>query len=124
MEAWCQLAGGADQVRAQVGLAVDEALTNVIRHGYDSREDGDIEIGFARQDTVVTIEILDRARQVPVETIASRPLDDVRPGGLGVHLIRNTMDEAVWSHREGGGMRLLLVRDVAVATTKEPVDGT
>ena len=125
VEAWCELAGGSEHVCCQVGLALDEALTNVIRHGYDNRPDGQIDMLFACEGSIIEITIEDQAKQVPIETIASRPLDDVRPGGLGVHLIRNAMDKAVWSHREGGGMQLYLKRDVSAETAPEkPDNGT
>ena len=125
LEAWCELAEGSEHVCSQVGLALDEALTNVIRHGYDDSPDGTIEIQFAREGSIIEVTVEDQARQVPIETIVSRPLEDVRPGGLGVHLIRNAMDEAVWSHRAEGGMRLYLKRDVsAEQAPEEPEDGT
>ena len=108
VEAYCRFAGGDAGNCEQIGLAVDEALTNIIRHGYDDRPDGLIELCMTRQAaaSTVTFRLEDRARQVPLDSIVPRDLDDIRPGGLGVHLIREVMDEASWSHREGGGMRL------------------
>jgi sigma-B regulation protein RsbU (phosphoserine phosphatase) len=35
---------------------------------------------------------MDFAQPVEVAKIRSRPLDEVRPGGLGVHLMRSVMD--------------------------------
>ena len=46
--------------------------------------------------------------QVDVELIKSRALDDIKPGGLGVHLIQTVMDEATWVKREDGGMKLTM----------------
>jgi anti-sigma regulatory factor (Ser/Thr protein kinase) len=106
VEAFCHLTGGDEATCEQIGLAVDEALTNVIRHGYDYRNDELIELTMSRRASTVVFRIEDRARQVPLESIVPRDLSDIRPGGLGVHLIREVMDEARWSHREGGGMRL------------------
>lgn len=99
----------------QIALAVDEALSNVINHGYERRTDGRIWLSLAPQGPLdgvkaITIVIEDQARQVDLNKIRSRDLDDVRPGGLGVHLIRELMDEAVWEKRAEGGMRLTLVK--------------
>jgi anti-sigma regulatory factor (Ser/Thr protein kinase) len=116
IEAWCELAGGEESRRSRVGLAVDEAMTNVMRHGYHGERDGIIELSMRREGSVIEFTIEDRAKQVPLDRIKGRSLDNIRPGGLGVHLIREVMDEAVWSHREGGGMRLLLTKDFAVTT--------
>ena len=74
----------------QVGLAVDEALSNVINHGYEKRTNGPIWIQVWNVDTIprrMRIVIDDLAQQVDPEAIRSRDLDDIRPGGLGVHII-------------------------------------
>lgn len=98
---------------ADIVLAADEALTNVIRHGYESQPAHEIHLHARRtQDAArgegLEIVIRDRARQVPLDKICGRDLDDIRPGGLGVHLIRSLMNEAHYSHREGGGMELVM----------------
>jgi anti-sigma regulatory factor (Ser/Thr protein kinase) len=105
---------GWDELRiADVVLAVDEALTNVMRHGYQNRMDGRILLNIQGQNDAergsgVEIEIRDWGRQVPLDEICGRDLNDLRPGGLGVHIIRNLMDYADYSHAAGGGMRLLM----------------
>ena len=118
IEAWCELATDDPATCSRVGLAVDEAITNVIRHGYRGDDDGIIEISMQRDGSTIGFLIEDRASQVPLEHIKGRDLDDIRPGGLGVHLIREVMDEAVWSHRDGGGMRLELTKDLSAAVAK------
>lgn len=100
---------------ADVVLAVDEALTNVIRHGYQGLRDQRIEL-TADLDSVagptprVALRIRDFGRQVDPDSICGRDLDDLRPGGLGVHIIRSLMDEAVYSQAPGGGMELVMTR--------------
>ena len=54
--------------------------------------------------------IEDEAAQVDPAAMQGRELDDVRPGGLGVHIIREVMDEVVYSKRETKGMRLTMVK--------------
>jgi hypothetical protein len=45
-------------------------------------------------------------------TIKSRDLDEIRPGGLGVHIITEVMDEVRWEKRTDGpiGMRLTMMK--------------
>jgi len=110
-----QRLGFGDADRAQIALAVDEALCNIIRHGYDKRSDCPIWLHLwplAHNGLVhgVRIVIEDEARQIDPTTIRGRDLEDIKPGGLGVHIIREVMDEAVYEKREGGGMRLTLVK--------------
>jgi sigma-B regulation protein RsbU (phosphoserine phosphatase) len=77
-------------------LAVCEACQNVIQHGYAGQEPGDIVLSMARSDDGVTVRVRDFAATVDPEKIRPRDLDDVRPGGLGIHFIENLMDSAVF----------------------------
>ena len=101
--------GFSDRNAGQIAMAVDEALTNIHRHGYQNDEQGRVILHI--RTTVepvprIDIQIDDDAEQVDVSTIQSRNLDEVRPGGLGVHLIQTIMDESIWETRDSGGMRL------------------
>ena len=118
--------GFADEHCGQMALATDEAICNVIRHGYGRAADRPIWIslrcvgGVATPETQgsypttgLEITIEDEARQVDLTQIKSRDLDEIRPGGLGVHIIQQVMDEVRYEHREdlgGKGMRLTMVK--------------
>ncbi len=76
-------------------MAVDEACQNIVRHAYKGREDaGDIVIDFVRRGGALEVDIMDFADPVDPDTIRSRDVSEVRPGGLGVHLIKSVCDEA------------------------------
>lgn len=112
---WAGAAGWQESDTADIVLAVDEALTNVIRHGYGGQPDQRIclkaqIIHHARRGAGIEITIRDFGCQVDPATIVGRDLNDLRPGGLGVHIIRHVMDSAVYSRAEGGGMRLVMTR--------------
>jgi anti-sigma regulatory factor (Ser/Thr protein kinase) len=113
IEAWATAAGWQSHEVHDMVLALDEALTNVIRHGYQGQRGHPIELDVtpirdAKHGAGVEFVIRDYGRQVPLQSICSRNLDDVRPGGLGVHIIRSVMDEAHYEHAPGGGMRLTM----------------
>ena len=89
-------------------LAVDEALTNIIRHAYQDRYDQTIELTCRRLgpdlgsgpgtpvDQVcdgLEFVLTDCGRPATQEQMKGRDLDDVRPGGLGIHLMTQIMDE-------------------------------
>jgi anti-sigma regulatory factor (Ser/Thr protein kinase) len=107
---------GFDEVQSgQISLAVDEALCNVIKHGYGRRDDMPIWLSLwalEGKPTGIKIVIEDLATQVDPKKIQGRNLDDIRPGGLGVYIIRQIMDEVVYEQRPEGGMRLTLIRHV------------
>lgn len=107
----------------QVMLAVDEAVTNVIRHGYDGAEDQPVWVRMGPNTPDghpgFTIIVEDRGRQIDPDAIRGRDLDQVRPGGLGVHIIRNVMDEATYARRPDRGMRLTMAKRLTPAAEVE-----
>lgn len=106
---------GFDEVASgHIALAVDEALANVIRHGYAGRDDCRVWLHLWQQHDPAGLRIVieDYAQQVDPELIRGRDLSDVRPGGLGVHLIRSTMNSVRFEKRREGGMRLTLEKSL------------
>ncbi len=85
--------GFDDKTVADIVLAVDEACQNIIRHAYGSEGEGDISIEVRRRADKMIVTIRDFADPVDIANIKPRDLDDVRPGGLGTHLIQEIMDE-------------------------------
>ena len=75
-----------------VVLAVDEACSNIIRHGYGESRTGDIILEVLYIHDELIFRLTDFADPVDKAKLRSRDLDDVRPGGLGIHLIRKVMD--------------------------------
>ncbi len=112
--------GFDDAACGQIALAVDEALCNVIRHGYDRRADGKIWLSIWPLDDGenetggIRLVIDDQARQVDPEKIKGRELEDIRPGGLGVYIIRQVMDWVRFEKRTEGGMRLAMFKSRAL----------
>lgn len=113
--------GCDDEEIAAIGLAIDEAMANVLKHGYEGAADQPIEISVTIEgeapDAAVAIMIHDYGRQVDPESIRSRDLDDVRPGGLGVHIIRSVMDNVEYSRSAQGGMELKLTKRLGKVKT-------
>jgi anti-sigma regulatory factor (Ser/Thr protein kinase) len=121
--------GFCDDDVSAIALAVDEAVANVIRHGYNGRGGQPIEVslktlhGSGKQG--LQILIADRGCQVEPSSITGRDLNDIRPGGLGTHIMRAVMDEVAYEQRDGGGMRVRLVKWVGGdgAARSAPEDG-
>ena len=100
-----------------VTRAVDEALTNIIRHAYSGRPDRPIEMFFrsvqrrANHKAAEGLEILlcDRGPAIKPDQLCMRALEEVRPGGLGLHVIQQSMDIVEYT-RATGTNRLRLVK--------------
>ena len=80
-------------------MAINEACMNVIQHAYGQDEDGEIIIDFIKNNNEFIVRIYDFAETVDKKIIRSRNLEDVRPGGLGVHIIHQVMDKV--EYKEG-----------------------
>ena len=74
-------------------LGVDEACTNVIRHAYDLRDDQPIALSVEALSTCVRMRLRDYGEQTPADEMRGRAHNQVKPGGLGLHLIRNAFDK-------------------------------
>jgi serine/threonine-protein kinase RsbW len=90
-----------------VVLAVDEALTNIIRHAYLGDPERTIEASFHRihapgeAGDALEIVLEDSGVTAEPEKMCGRALEDVRPGGLGLHFIRESMDTVEFGHSNG-----------------------
>ena len=81
-------------------LGVDEACTNIIRHAYHLAEDKLITLSLQTYAGGVRFRLRDYGDQA--ELVQGRPLDHVRPGGLGLHLIRHAFDQVDYQRKTRG----------------------
>lgn len=106
--------GFAEPDVSAIALAINEAIANVIQHGYEGRPGEPIEVTIKRVHRAdnygLQITICDCGRQVDPGTIAGRELENVRPGGLGTHIIKTVCDEVEYTHRQPAGMQLRVLK--------------
>ncbi|HSW11650.1 MAG TPA: SpoIIE family protein phosphatase [Solimonas sp.] len=103
-------AGMAAEAASDLVLAVDEACQNIIRHGYKGLG-GRIELSMRRGTGRVTVELVDFAPPVKQDECKGRPLDEVRPGGLGTYFMSALTDGLRYLRPpRGAGNRLALVK--------------
>jgi anti-sigma regulatory factor (Ser/Thr protein kinase) len=107
--------------------AVDEALANIIRHAYDGRAGQPIEVLCRRlqnrsgnkQRAGLEIVLIDHGAAADRKKLCGRSLDDVRPGGLGVHFIEDAVDVMQYtSHARENRLRLVKYLPNAKIETK------
>ena len=87
-------------------LALDEACTNVIRHAY-AHERKPVRLEMTSLRRMVRFVLRDYGRKCDPAKIKSRALEDIRPGGLGVHIIKQAFDTVTYSP-QAKGTRLVL----------------
>ncbi len=111
-------ASGLDQTAVfHIELACDEACTNVIEHAYGGEDRGEITVSWQLDGRSFIIRVHDHGRSfnpdtVPVPTLppdASEP-ENVKVGGLGIHFMRQLMDEVRFAFDDESGNTLTLVK--------------
>ena len=83
----------SDKERLLMVLGVDEACTNIIRYAYRLRDDQLIALSLEGSRTCVRMRLRDYGEQVRPHEMKGRSHDMIKPGGLGLYLIRNAFDE-------------------------------
>jgi serine/threonine-protein kinase RsbW len=104
--------GLATRVVHDLTLALEEVLSNVIKHGYPEGGDHEISLRVRVEPGQVRAEIEDDGRpfnplKAP-EPDTTKPLEERAVGGLGIHLVRKLMDAL--EYRRQGGKNLLTIR--------------
>jgi len=98
----------------KIVLAVDEAVTNIIEHGYDPGVEGLIELEVESEDTQFKVVIRDSGRVFNPESVGNpdmqRHIKAGRKKGLGIFLMRQIMDEVRYRFKDGVKNELTLVK--------------
>lgn len=94
-------------------LAVDEAVTNIIVHGY-KHQPGSVEVSIDADGTALIVRLRDKAPgfdpcSYPKLNLRSS-LEKDTPGGFGLHLINKAVDDISYRIPHAGGNELTLVK--------------
>ena len=95
-----------DETVFELKLAVDEACTNVMEHGYQGMDPGSIILSFRVEPDRVLVQITDfghvfEPASVPQPDLEAA-LEDRPLGGMGLYLIYKTMDNIDYQSSEDG----------------------
>ncbi len=118
LSAFCAPLAPASKDLLALHLALEEAVTNVINHGYGDGQPHAFTVELAAADRRVTVIVTDDAP--PYDPLAraevdiTLPIEDRPIGGLGVHLVKKLMDSAHYERRDGRNI-LTLVRTLGRA---------
>jgi sigma-B regulation protein RsbU (phosphoserine phosphatase) len=91
-------------------IAVNEACMNVIQHAYGGDPAGEIELEIINNGAELVVNLRDFAAPIDPMSVRPRNLDELRPGGLGTHFIRELMDDCVYSHLDDQSGNVLRMR--------------
>ena len=95
-----------------LNLALDEVVTNVVRHGFDDPSGHELQAQVTIQGENLTTVVSDPGRAFNPLDVAppdlNAPLAERALGGLGVHLVRSLMDSV--EYRRDNGKNVLTMR--------------
>jgi anti-sigma regulatory factor (Ser/Thr protein kinase) len=102
VEALCLKNGMAKEAADEVGLCLNEAMANVIRHAYGNARNQPIEIDAQFNDGAVRIAIRDWGNGVNPQTLPPQPHDPLQPGGLGLICLQRMMNDVKFTPQPDG----------------------
>lgn len=109
-------AGFDESTTYAVQLAVDEACSNIIEHAYGGENKGDIGCTYRIANNRLTITLRDTGRPFDPEKIQEpnfgAPIEELKPRGAGLFLMRKLMDEIRFDFDQKLGNVLTLVKRI------------
>jgi anti-sigma regulatory factor (Ser/Thr protein kinase) len=101
-----------DRCLFQMNLALDEIFSNIVHNGFRDGKEHKIHFRISLSDDILHICIEDGGipfNPLPVNCPDTQcPLEKRSVGGLGIHLVRNMMDEV--DYRREKGRNILMLR--------------
>jgi len=115
MERLTEVFGFSEPEVRSVTRAVDEALTNIMRHSYGGALNRRIELSCLRlakrraaNGEGFEIRLVDYGPKIDPAKLHGRKLDEIKPGGLGLHFIRQSMDIVEFKRARGANVLRLV----------------
>jgi serine/threonine-protein kinase RsbW len=109
VEMFAAQCGFDETARGEIGLVVNEAMANVIRHAYQGATDRPMELTAEKSDEGIAITLRDWGAGVNPLDLPAKKRDPMKPGGIGLICMRQMMDD-VQFHKQPDGMLLSMKR--------------
>ncbi len=91
-------------------LAIDEACSNIIKHGYKNDYNQKIDLTITLETNLLTISIIDNGIGFDKTPIKTRDIDEIKPGGLGIYIINQVMDQVEYTRTPEGFNKIKMVK--------------
>ena len=99
-----------------IKLAIDEACSNIIKHAYRGDATKKIVVKYTITKRLFKVVIEDSGIKAHIESMQGRSLDDIRPGGLGIHFIKRVFNGFRLDEHKKRGNRLILTKNLSRKT--------
>ncbi|HEY8667725.1 MAG TPA: ATP-binding protein [Tepidisphaeraceae bacterium] len=117
VENFCALHGLSEMAVAEVGLCLNEALANIIRHAYEGATDKPIAITAEIADGELLLSIRDWGNGVDPTLRPPPPYDPLTPGGLGLICLKRLTDDVRYTPQPDGMLLTIRKRKTVDSST-------
>lgn len=110
-----------EEAKFEMEIGVVEAMTNIVKHGYESSHAGIIEISYRFSSGVITIELRDQGKPISSEALFGssdavfdfdpEDIDHLPESGMGMPLMKSTFDHVDYLSADGTNV-LRLVKNI------------
>jgi anti-sigma regulatory factor (Ser/Thr protein kinase) len=114
--AGCVLAFGeenelSDDIVWEIRLVLEEIVTNIISYGYEDKAEHEIAVSIVNGEEDITVSVRDDAKpfnllEYPGPDLEI-PLEDRGVGGMGIHMVREVMDEINYKREDDGNLLVM-----------------
>lgn len=99
----------------KVNLVLEEYINNLINYGFSDQLPHEISLELLKETSGITLLIKDDGNpfditEFPENEDLDKPLEERKIGGLGIHLIKNLAEKAVYASEDGVNTLTLLIR--------------
>jgi serine/threonine-protein kinase RsbW len=90
-------------------ISVSEAVTNVVNHAYEEKENGEVTIGFGVYENRLEVMVADHGGSFDLKEVKAKigpydseeSIENLREGGFGLFLINTLMDKVEINNSSG-----------------------
>ena len=97
LEIYCDKEDLPSKIKHNLTLVLEELVTNIISYGYKDEKEHIISISFKKDKDTLIVEVEDDG--IAFDPLKAKPpamdrdIDEMEPGGLGIHLVKKLTDE-------------------------------
>lgn len=117
-----EVPGVSDEVLYDIQLAVDEACTNIITHGYAGMDPGSIILDLEVEPGKLTLSLTDFGKAFEPDSAplpdVDAPIEERELGGFGLFFIQQSVDHMEYRVTEDGNT-MTLIKNLAKTTEDE-----
>src|SRR5258705_4862599 len=102
IEMFAAQCGFDETARGEIGLVINEALANVMRHAYQGATDQPIELSAQKTDDGISLSLRDWGLGVNPFELRAKKHDPKKPGGGGLSCKRQMKDDSQFQNQTAG----------------------